>query len=52
MAEELEEPAQELYKLRDEYAWLCVEEQIVRHDEFQNRVAQIAPKAYAALSIR
>ena len=49
MAEELGEPAQELYKLRDEYACLGVEEQIVRHDEFQNRVAQMAPKPYKAL---
>ena len=43
------EPYQELCNLRDQYACLDVEEQGVRHAEFENRVAQIAPKAYAAL---
>ena len=49
IAEKQGEPAQELRKLRDEYTSLGVEEQIVRHDEFEQKVIQLAPKALKAL---
>ena len=49
LAEERGEPYQELRELRDEYARLDVEEQTVRRGEFEEKVARLAPKAYAAL---
>ncbi len=49
MAKNRGEPYQELCDLRDQYTKLDIEEQSVRHAEFENRVAQIAPKAYKVL---